>query len=1090
MGGTFVGRMQHMRALRDVASRRSVNGLMTVVVQGDPGMGKTRLVREFLEGHDEPTVWARCWDDQAVPNLWPWIQVLRALLDRPDAVGLADLGVTTSVGADEELGVFEQVAGAIRRTSRSDPLAIVIDDLHLADAASIRLLRFLSIALDDLPILLVTITRVHPPSEAVRAHHEAIRTKAVVIDVEGLSAAEIRDLVGPSRFTEQLVHASRGNPLHLHQAMLRTADSAGAEPLLYELIRTRLGSASVQVRETLTAVAVLGRHAAVDSVAELIGSDSANVTAHFEELAALRWLEPSSPTPVHPIVAEAALDLAGSDIEASHARAVAIIQARGASPGEVAHHLDAAGPAHRVAAAAAHLEAARQARRWADHETAWHHSSRTLSALRHHPEQLRARFDATFGLAAAVTATHGPRAAEGPYADAVALARELDDPLLAARAAAKHDIEYFLDASAVQAQLDTCRAALAALPEGDSTERVILTAQLGTAALAGIDVAASRTLADEAVAMGRRLGDPWALGRALVAQQVGDLGPRTLARRLATAVEIVDLATAAGAPDLAIHGRFLLKGALLEAGRLQELDSLLPVQRAEIASLGLARFRRHWLWFHTMRAMLEGQHETVEELAVQCGDAAAELGDPDGIGVFFGQLGVARWLQGRLPEMEDAYLDQLHKEPDEPLWPAVLGWVCLLAGRRDAARGYLARFVDPGAVDSSQHTLLTWFAMGDVVASLGTPEQAHRMLEVVEPYGDRIVPIAMGAGVFGTISRVLGSLAIRVGDLVRAERHLSAAIEQTARLPARPFLVDAQLLLADVLLKKGDLARSRELLVEAEATVLEHSMPVFEDRLRDLRTRLATTSGGGNDAMPSVPTPRISVLGRFEVIGADANPASWSSRRARRLLKMLVAHRGGVVRRDEIYEELWPDEDPTTLANRFSVTLRAVRRALDPDQRRPIGAYVTFRDGVVRLRTDEVEVDLENFLASANAVIRAEEAAPARVLSALDLWTGAPFADDPDADWARPVRASVAATARQLLLMRIDQCAAAGDWVESASRRRQLIALDPLDDAAHLGLVADLHRAGVASEADQAWRDYLSTMADLGLQAAPDPRGD
>lgn len=1090
MGGTFVGRRQHLRALREASAQRAVDGLMTVVVQGDPGIGKTRLVREFLDGHDEPTVWARCWDDLAVPSLWPWIQVLRALVGEPDAVGLADLDVQGSAGPGAELDVFEQVAGLVRTTSGPDPLTLVIDDLHLADAASVRLLRFLTIALDDLPILLIAITRHHTPPDALREHHGALRARAVVIDVEGLSAGEIRTLVGSSRFTDQLARASGGNALHLRQAMLRTADSEGAAPILYELIRSRLESARTTVREALVAVAVLGRHASADSVAALLGTDVTRTEEHFEELIALGWLEPDSPTPVHPMVSEAALDLAGDGIRAHHARAVEIVTARGASPAEVAHHLDAAGPTHEVEAAAAHLEAAALATRWADHETARDHYAAALRSLLRHPGERRAAFDAAFGLAGAVAAVQGPRAAEPAYADAVRLAGELGDPVLVARAAARHDIEYFLDADRVRERLDTCRAALTDLPAGDSAERVVLTAQLGTAALASIDVDGARRLADDAVDMGRRVGDPWALGRALVAQQVADLGPRTLARRLATAAEVVDLAEAAGTPDLAIHGRFLLKGALLEAGRLQELDSLLPLQRAEIATLGLARFRRHWLWFHAMRAMLEGHAETVEALAVQCGEAAVELDDPDGVGVFFGQLGVARWLQGRLHELEDAYLDQLHNQPDEPLWPAVLGWVSLVSGRHDAARGYLARFADPAGVGSSQHTLLTWFAMGDVVASLGTPEQARRMIEVVEPYGDRIVPIAMGAGVFGTISRVLGSLSIRVGDLPRAERHLRAAIEQTARLPARPFLVDAQLLLARVLMQKGDLVRSRELLGEAAGTVLEHPMPVFEDRITDLRARAASATEAGHKAVSSIPTPRISVLGRFEVIGTDGSPASWSSRRARRLLKMLVAHRGGVVRRDEIYEELWPGEDPATLANRFSVTLRSVRRALDPHQRQPLGAYVTFRDGVVRLRTDEVEVDLEDFIAAANAVIRSEDAPLALVLHALERWTGDPFADEPDADWARPVRASVASTARRLLLMRIDQCAAIGDWAESATRRRQLITLDPLDDAAHLGLVEDLHRAGAASQADQAWRDYLRTMADLGLQAAPDPRGD
>src|SRR5690606_13049151 len=109
--------------------------------------------------------------------------------------------------------------------------------------------------------------------------------------------------------------------------------------------------------------------------------------------------------------------------------------------------------------------------------------------------------------------------------------------------------------------------------------------------------------------------------------------------------------------------------------------------------------------------MLGGDPARVEELAGEIGLIADRLEDPDGVGVFFGQLGIARWMQGRLAEMEDAYRSQLRDEPQDPLWPSVLAWVALHDGRRDDARGWVERCADPAAVPESMHTLLTLTTM-------------------------------------------------------------------------------------------------------------------------------------------------------------------------------------------------------------------------------------------------------------------------------------------------------------------------------------------------------------------------------------------
>ena len=68
-----------------------------------------------------------------------------------------------------------------------------------------------------------------------------------------------------------------------------------------------------------------------------------------------------------------------------------------------------------------------------------------------------------------------------------------------------------------------------------------------------------------------------------------------------------------------------------------------------------------------------------------------------------------------------------------------------------------------------------------------------------------------------------------------------------------------------------------------------------------------------------------------EVVLATA----WQSKKARDLLKILVARRGRPTTRETFFELLWPDEDPEPLGNRLSVAQATVRSVLDPERTYP-----------------------------------------------------------------------------------------------------------------------------------------------------------
>ena len=110
----------------------------------------------------------------------------------------------------------------------------------------------------------------------------------------------------------------------------------------------------------------------------------------------------------------------------------------------------------------------------------------------------------------------------------------------------------------------------------------------------------------------------------------------------------------------------------------------------------------------------------------------------------------------------------------------------------------------------------------------------------------------------------------------------------------------------------------------------------------------------------------IATLGGFRVNrdGEPVDVGEWGSRKARDLVKLLVARRGAPVVRDEVTELLWPDE-PDRSARRLSVLLSTVRTVFDPLKAQSPDHFVAADHDTVWLVRDHVDIDVEQFLAEA-----------------------------------------------------------------------------------------------------------------------------
>ncbi|MER7186174.1 AAA family ATPase, partial [Streptomyces hyaluromycini] len=156
-GSPLIGRDDELGRLAGVLERaRNGNG-QAVLVAGDAGVGKTRLLDEVAAraaGVGATVVVGHCVDlgDVGLPYL-PFTEILGALAsdDRFSAVLAAHPAVERLLGAasdpsrdaDARLRLFEGVAGLFAELAAAAPLLLILEDLHWADQSSRDLLRFL-----------------------------------------------------------------------------------------------------------------------------------------------------------------------------------------------------------------------------------------------------------------------------------------------------------------------------------------------------------------------------------------------------------------------------------------------------------------------------------------------------------------------------------------------------------------------------------------------------------------------------------------------------------------------------------------------------------------------------------------------------------------------------------------------------------------------------------------------------------------------------------------------------------------------------------------------------------------------------------
>jgi DNA-binding SARP family transcriptional activator len=275
-----------------------------------------------------------------------------------------------------------------------------------------------------------------------------------------------------------------------------------------------------------------------------------------------------------------------------------------------------------------------------------------------------------------------------------------------------------------------------------------------------------------------------------------------------------------------------------------------------------------------------------------------------------------------------------------------------------------------------------------------------------------------------------------------------------------------------------------------------------ERRLRALGVRPEAAAGAAGllAALPRAERApvAIQVLGGFRVVrdGVPAGLEAWRrSLKAQELLKILVARRGRPTPRDVLTEALWPGDDPEQLRQRLSVALATVRRVLDPERLFAPDHYVRADGDALVLELSRLPVDVERFLALADAgfsLRREGRAAEAVELfeAAEQSYAGDFLEEDLYEDWAGPLREEARASYLAVTRVLAETAAAAGDHDVTVRYLLRMLERDPYDEGVHLFLVSTLSGAGHHGEARRRYLVYAGRMEEIGVEPAPFPAGE
>jgi tetratricopeptide (TPR) repeat protein/transcriptional regulator with XRE-family HTH domain len=446
----FVGRNNEYGLLIGLISRLTAGAGYTVLIEGEPGIGKSRLLREvtrYAHAQDLPTLTTNCYEIERAMPYQPVIDLVTKALERVSAaalhtlspVSLAELAalipeigerfpdlpqLSNDFPEARQARLSRAVDQLLEASRDGRPSVLMVDDLQWADDASAQVLHYLARHATQRPVLLIYAYRDEAVDsderfaqlvESLRRDTDARRVplaRLAYADTESLIAAladsnHVANLGSPG-LAERLQRETEGNPFFLMsilqsisegetQLESRANDAPGLLPdALRAAVRVRLAHVPKEIRPLLETAAVLGRRFDFDTLLDVTQEPEAQLLDALEALVKRRLLREEAEDGIYDFSHDKLREVAYRDISGArrrllHQSVAEVLERRGEG---ATHELDAQLAEH-YERAHAWAKALRYLVRAAEHSQklfamrdALHWLDRAVALSEAHPESL------------------------------------------------------------------------------------------------------------------------------------------------------------------------------------------------------------------------------------------------------------------------------------------------------------------------------------------------------------------------------------------------------------------------------------------------------------------------------------------------------------------------------------------------------------------------------------------------------------------------------------------------------------------------------------------------------------------------------
>jgi tetratricopeptide (TPR) repeat protein len=777
--------------------------------------------------------------------------------------------------------LFDSTTTFLLDAARTQPLILVLEDLHAADTPSLLLLRFLTDQIVDARLLIlatyrdVELTPEHPLTTTVveltrQPSVHRIHLRGLVEDDVARFVAAVTGMAPPLPLVSSLHRETGGNPLFIGEAVRLLAAEGRLEQLsdaatlrvavpkgVRDVIGRRLDHLDNETRHALSLASVLGPEFSTEALRRLAAMKPDEFLGVVDRATEAGLIAPLAGTIgrfrfSHELVRETLYDeLTSANRMQLHQQAAEVLRQLHASDeethlAELAHHYFEAAP---LGDASTAVDFARQAGEKAASSLAYEEAARLFRMAVQALELTEPIDYELFGELLLAEGEAQARAGDVPAARetllrAAANAKRTGAATQLARTALEYGGRFIWQrAGHDQHIVPMLQDALVLLGGSDDRLRVRLLARLSCALRSSPEREHSAALSQQALDMARTLNDPATLGYALTGRFGAIWWPETPEERLEISKELVRVAEAIEDTERILDGHWGMYMSLSDLGMMAEavgeIDDL--VKRAQ----ELRQPAQEWLTWavRSQIALIQGDFGGVERLADIAQRNRRAMQPSDNLSAARVHMFLARREQGRVHEMEDVIRTSITEFPWYPLFRSAL--VCLLLdlGRRAQAHttfDELARD-DFHAFYRDNEWLLGMSLAAEACSSLGDAASAEKLYEELLPFKGRHA-IGQAEGSVGSLDRYLGLLALTLSRLDDAEQHLRDAVAMNQRMGAKPWEAHSRYDLATLLLERdapGDRESGARELQTTREICDQLGMPVLmkqvEKRLGDVK---------------------------------------------------------------------------------------------------------------------------------------------------------------------------------------------------------------------------------------------------------------